>query len=109
MIKLYSRISYHLPVTATNIYLVLDGLTSTLRCGNDYVNGLFNVYEFHNHRHHAILKGIKGRVCLFQSAQIEVVVAGLKALIAACLVEIMDMVIQDIDEAFTFSSKRAHI
>nr|GEV18450.1 reverse transcriptase domain-containing protein [Tanacetum cinerariifolium] len=32
--------------------------------------------------------------------EIEVVVAGLKALIAACLVEIIDMVIQDIDEAF---------
>nr|GEX44392.1 zinc finger, CCHC-type [Tanacetum cinerariifolium] len=43
------------------------------------------------------------------SAQIEVVVARLKAQIAACLVEILDMVSQDIDEAFTFSSKRAHI
>ena len=43
------------------------------------------------------------------SAQTEVVVAGLKAQIAACLVEILDMVSQDIDEAFTFSSKRAHI
>ncbi|GJZ98960.1 F-box domain, cyclin-like protein [Tanacetum coccineum] len=36
-------------------------------------------------------------------------VAGLKAQIAACLLEILDMVSQDIDEAFTFSSKRAHI
>ncbi|PWA68869.1 F-box domain, cyclin-like protein [Artemisia annua] len=43
------------------------------------------------------------------SAQTEVVVAGLKAQIAACLVEILDMISQDIDEAFTFSSKRAHI
>nr|GEU40218.1 zinc finger, CCHC-type [Tanacetum cinerariifolium] len=43
------------------------------------------------------------------SAQIEVVVARLKAQIAAYLVEILDMVSQDIDEAFTFSSKRAHI
>lgn len=41
--------------------------------------------------------------------QIDVVVAGLEAQIVACLGEILDMVSQEIDEAFTLSSKRAHI